>query len=109
MAQAHRKTWNGAAIAAPQAATISPMFNQLMSSLPGLTAAGAGTTFDFIFSSEVIPHPAWRQPLWNRNHSRGFRECGSIGGRHFKTYPHIVRKWSVGHVPILKIAPIQRN
>ena len=48
MAQAHRKTWKGAAIAAPHAATISPIFSQFTSSLPGLTGAGAGTTFCFI-------------------------------------------------------------
>src|SRR5579863_8619308 len=102
-------------MAAPQAATISPMFSQLISSLAGLTAAGAGTTFDFIFSSEVIPHPALRQPLMesqhlrNGNHSRGFGEGGPIGRSHFQTYPHIARKRSVSHVPILEIAPIQRN
>src|ERR1035438_2856503 len=103
MAQAHRKTWKGAAIAAPQAATISPIFSQFTSSLPGFTAAGAGTTFCF------IPQRSYTITLRNRDYARGLGDARAVGPSNFKTYRYIVRKRCVGNVSILKIAPVQRN
>lgn len=103
MAQAHRKTWKGAAIAAPQAATISPIFSQFTSSLPGLTAAGAGTTFCF------IPQRSYTTTLGNRHHSRGLRDTRSVGPSDLETHFHVICKRCGGNVSVLKIAPVQRN
>ena len=96
MAQAHRKTWNGAAIAAPQAATMSPIFSQFMSSLPGLTTAGVGLTFGFISqrsytitSLRVTPAVNSKILLRNRYYARRLTDSGSIRLNDFETYAHV--------------------